>query len=180
MNRRSFFALGATGLLACARPETLLAQDRCAPTLPNIEGPFFRAGAPIGTRLASDADGHAIQIHGRVRDTLCRPAQNGVIEVWQADAHGDYDNVGYRHRRQVRCDAEGRFVFETIVPGRYRAGSMVRPAHIHVKVHADTRPTLTTQLYFPGDPHNDDDPWMRSALLLHGTGPDRYGFGFVV
>lgn len=180
MNRRRFFALGATGLLACARPETLLAQDTCAPTAPNIEGPFFRAGAPVGHRIAGAEDGHAIRIQGRVRDTHCRPARGGVLEVWQADAHGDYDNVGYRHRRQVRCDADGRFAFETIVPGRYRAGSTVRPAHIHVKAHADGRPTLTTQLYFPGDPHNDDDPWMRSSLLLRETRPDRYGFTFVV
>src|SRR6187200_1764164 len=32
-----------------------------------------------------------------------------------------------------------------------------RPAHMHVKVSAPGHELLTAQLYFPGDPHNDDD-----------------------
>ena len=32
-----------------------------------------------------------------------------------------------------------------------------RPAHLHVKVSAPGHELLTAQLYFPGDPHNDDD-----------------------
>ena len=32
-----------------------------------------------------------------------------------------------------------------------------RPAHLHVKVTAPGHELLTAQLYFPGDPHNEDD-----------------------
>src|SRR3546814_18163659 len=32
-----------------------------------------------------------------------------------------------------------------------------RPAHLHLKVSAPGYELITTQLYFPGDAHNDDD-----------------------
>ena len=32
-----------------------------------------------------------------------------------------------------------------------------RPAHLHLKVSAPDHELLTAQLYFPGDPHNQDD-----------------------
>jgi catechol 1,2-dioxygenase len=32
-----------------------------------------------------------------------------------------------------------------------------RPAHLHLKVSAPGHELLTAQLYFPGDPHNEDD-----------------------
>jgi hypothetical protein len=35
-----------------------------------------------------------------------------------------------------------------------------------VKVRAPDRPTLTTQLYVPDDPHNADDPWFLPELLV--------------
>jgi protocatechuate 3,4-dioxygenase beta subunit len=42
-------------------------------------------------------------------------------------------------------------------------GDWVRPPHIHFKVHAPFNPTLTTQMYFAGDPLNEKD-LLQAAL----------------
>ena len=43
-------------------------------------------------------------------------------------------------------------------PAPYAIGGGVRPAHIHVIVSADGRPSLVTELVFEGDPHLASDP----------------------
>lgn len=188
MDRRRFLgaSLGTLALSAFLPSGLVLGQPRCdARTEPNIEGPFYRARAPFRNTLA-----RGLTISGVVRDPGCRPMRDAVIEVWQANAHGDYDLGGNNFRGCLRTDAAGAYQIETIEPGRYLNGGVFRPAHIHVKVHANGRPPLTTQLYFPGDPYADADPWYRSSLLLwfapHGccspmpSGPRHASFNFVV
>jgi protocatechuate 3,4-dioxygenase beta subunit len=51
---------------------------------------------------------------------------------------------------------------ETILPGVYPG----RARHIHVKAQAPNGPLLTTQLYFPGEPHNARDRLFNPALSL--------------
>lgn len=56
-----------------------------------------------------------------------------------------------------------------------------RPAHLHVKVSAPGHELLTAQLYFPGDPHNEDD--IASAVkpeLMLDVQDDPSGTGKVV
>jgi len=184
MNRRHFLgaSLGSLALAAC-RPASSLAQT-CGPrTAPNIEGPFFLPGAPARAALTDHPE---LVLRGTVRDPACRPLRDAVLEVWQADADGEYDVRGDRFRGIVRTDARGRWRVETVRPGRYRLGSSFRPAHVHVKLHASGRPSLTTQLYFPGDPYNERDPWFRESLLVQlmpigcGPGPRAGWFDFVV
>jgi catechol 1,2-dioxygenase len=69
------------------------------------------------------------------------------------------------------ADADGRFCIHTIQPAPYQipadgaTGALIRaaswhawrPAHLHMKVLAPGYQLITTQLYIPGDPHNDDD-----------------------
>ncbi len=185
MHRRHFLgaSLGSLAFTAVAGPARLVLAQACGErTEPNIEGPFYRPGAPLRSELGDRA---LLQISGTVRDTRCRPCADAVIEVWQADEHGDYDLRGDRFRGQLRTNAAGQYHLFTSHPGRYLNGGAYRPAHIHVKVHANGRPPLTTQLYFPGDPHNDRDPWFRERLLLDfrppGCGPYSHAsFDFVV
>jgi protocatechuate 3,4-dioxygenase beta subunit len=82
--------------------------------------------------------------------------------VWQADASGAYDNSGYRLRGHLFTDAQGRYRFETVVPGLYPG----RTRHLHVKVQAPNGPILTTQLYFPGEPQNARDGIYRRELEM--------------
>ena len=83
----------------------------------------------------------------------------------QADANGEYDvnltaadRAAYRLRGKIRTAEDGTFRFETIRPAPYPIGSGVRPAHIHVIVSAEGRPSLVTELFFEGDPHLASDP----------------------
>ena len=168
--RRVFLGRAVAGalLVGCGGElgDPARAQE-CARTEPNIEGPFFRPSAPERSTLRAPNDrGAALAFSGRVRTSACGPARNAVLEIWHADAEGNYDLTGHRHRTIVRADAAGRYAFDTIKPGRYLNGPRYRPAHIHAKVHADGMTSLTTQLYFHGDPENDADPWIRDSLIV--------------
>lgn len=183
MNRRQFLgsSLGSMAIAAIGPSHLVLAQCP-GRTESNIEGPFHRPGAPWRSEL-----GTGLVVRGSVRDTHCRPMTDAVIEIWQADPAGEYDLTGDGLRGRLRTGAGGAFTISTVLPGRYRNGATLRPRHLHVKVHASGRPPLTTQLYFPGDPHNDADPWFRPSLLLRGDvsgchyrAADERRFDFVV
>ena len=63
------------------------------PTFKDILGPFHVAGAPFrGKVTAPLAEGDPLVIRGRIWsfDTK-KPVSNAVLDVWQADAHGQYD-----------------------------------------------------------------------------------------
>jgi protocatechuate 3,4-dioxygenase beta subunit len=86
-----------------------------------------------------------------------------LLDFWQADSNGTYDNAGFRLRGHLYTDKQGRYRLETIVPGPYPG----RTRHIHVKVAIPGQPILTTQLYFPGEPDNNSDNFFSSKLLMH-------------
>jgi len=141
--------------------------EQCTVTAANIEGPFFKEGAPNRAVLAGPkTKGTLLVITGRVLDIRCKAIANAELEVWQADHKGDYDNTGFRFRGTMISDAKGRYQLQSIIPGRYLNGRQYRPAHIHVKVNAIGFRSLTTQLYFEGDPYNDVDPFIDTSLIM--------------
>jgi protocatechuate 3,4-dioxygenase beta subunit len=151
------------------------AGPTCSLTEPNIEGPFFKPDAPFrapreAQNLASLVDGRTtgtpLEVSGRVLGSDCTPIVGAFIEVWHADHAGAYDHEGFDFRGRFRSGTDGHYRLRTIVPGHYRVGDGFRPAHIHVKVHVPGRPSLTTQLYFPGDPHNESDPFIHPSLVM--------------
>jgi catechol 1,2-dioxygenase len=129
----------------------------CPRTEDDVEGPFYVPETPFRTDIASeDEPGERIVIKGRVLQTDCAtPVKDALIEVWQTDAQGNYhyQDEGYRLRGQMKADEKGNYSFSTIKPGRYRIMRGFRPAHIHIKVSYPGFETLTTQLYFEGDPY---------------------------
>jgi protocatechuate 3,4-dioxygenase beta subunit len=155
-------------------PPPLVARA-CGATDDNIEGPYYRVGAPLRSNLI-DAGivGAAFTLSGRVLSLDCKtPLAGAELDIWQADGQGRYDNDGtfgaraaLRLRGKVRTDARGAFDIKTIVPGRYLNGSQYRPAHIHFKVSAAGHQPLTTQLYFPDDPYNRVDPFIKQTLVM--------------
>jgi len=106
--------------------------------------------------------GTALLLTGDVVDTRCRPVRGALLDFWQADAAGRYDNEGYRLRGHQFADGRGRFALRTIVPGLYPG----RTRHIHVKVQRPHGRILTTQLYFPGEPRNRTDGIFDSSLVM--------------
>src|SRR5437660_12909231 len=170
--RRALLAMStsaASGLLAL---ETSLAQplsptpechDGHAATLRQTEGPFFKPSSPERADLIeAGMAGQPLELAGLVLTRGCRPVPGAIVDVWQADDKGDYDNSGFRLRGHQRADTEGRYRFRTIVPGAYEG----RTRHIHVKVAPPGGRLLTTQLYFPGEPKNRNDGLFRSGLLM--------------
>jgi protocatechuate 3,4-dioxygenase beta subunit len=134
-----------------------------AATLRQTEGPFFKPSSPERADLIEPGmAGQPIELVGFVLTRACRPVANALVDLWQADDKGDYDNSGFRLRGHVRADAEGRYRFHTIVPGAYEG----RTRHFHVKVAPPTGRLLTTQLYFPGEPKNAKDGLFRKELLI--------------
>lgn len=128
----------------------------CELTGSDIRGPFHVEGAPERAILASeDEPGQRLVIEGTVYGPDCAtPVAGAVLDVWHADAEGDYHGAGqdYRLRGQMMTDEDGRYRFETIRPGRYPLGGSTRPAHIHMTITRPGFSPLTTQLYFKGDP----------------------------
>jgi protocatechuate 3,4-dioxygenase beta subunit len=138
-------------------------DDGDDPTPEQTEGPFYSPDTPRRSNLViAGVSGAPLLLTGDVVDTRCRPIRGALLDFWQADARGEYDNEGFRLRGHQFADSRGRFGLRTIVPGLYPG----RTRHIHVKVQAPNRPVLTTQLYFPGEPGNASDGIFDARLLL--------------
>jgi protocatechuate 3,4-dioxygenase beta subunit len=167
-------------------PETVLAAtpaiaDDDEPTPAQTEGPYFTPNSPLRKSIVPvGAGGTRLTLSGRVLSTAGRPVARALVDFWQADARGAYDNSGYRFRGHQFTDAQGRFSLGTVVPGLYPG----RTKHIHVKVQAPGRSILTTQLYFPGVARNRTDGIFNAELLVRNwrrVGPRRAArFDFVL
>ncbi len=139
-------------------------DDGDDPTIPQMEGPYFKPNSPERTSLVQPGTpGVRLTVTGYVFGRACKPISRALLDFWQADTYGTYDNAGYRFRGHQFTDANGAFKLTTIVPGLYPG----RTRHLHVKVQAPGRPILTTQLYFPGEPRNNTDAIFDPRLLMN-------------
>ena len=134
-----------------------------AVTQRQTEGPFFKPSSPERVELIEPGmGGQPIELTGFVLTRGCKPVPGALVDLWQADDKGDYDNSGFRLRGHQFADAEGRYRFRTIVPAQYPG----RTRHLHVKVQPKGGRILTTQLYFPGEAENRRDGLYRKELLI--------------
>jgi protocatechuate 3,4-dioxygenase beta subunit len=160
---------GNPGLSEQGLAPTPACHDGDEPTLPETEGPFFKPRSPQRSDLREPGIGQPVEFSGYVLTRSCRPIPGGLVDLWHADDKGDYDNKGFRLRGHVFTDAEGRFLFRTIMPGLYPG----RTRHYHVKIQAPgQRSVLTTQFYFPGEKQNRSDGLFRRELVMHVSRAD--------
>lgn len=149
-------------------------------TATQTAGPYFTPNAPLKRDLAADRPrGEKMTIAGLVLDTNCRPVVRALVQVWQADETGAYDNSGFTLRGHQFSDDQGRWWFTTIVPAAYPG----RTRHIHVKVQPPGGRELTTQLYFPGEQLNRRDGLydQRLVMRISDAADGKFGrFDFVV
>ncbi|MDX1946816.1 MAG: hypothetical protein SFU86_15550 [Pirellulaceae bacterium] len=144
----------------------------------NILGPYHRPGAPFRAKITPPLEpGETLVIRGRVwaLDTT-RPLAGAILDIWQANAAGRYDNDDpaappqagvFVNRARLVVDESGYYEYETVKPGRYQIGDgQWRPAHIHYLVQAPGYRKLVTQLYFRGDPWNDKDRFIKPSLII--------------
>lgn len=139
-------------------------DDGDDPTPPQMEGPYFKPNSPQKDDIVPPgAPGTPLTVSGFVFGLTCKPLANVLLDWWQADTYGQYDNVGYRFRGHQFTGADGSFTLTTLHPGLYPG----RTRHLHVKVQAPNQGILTTQLYFPGEPRNQTDPIFDARLLMN-------------
>ena len=144
-------------------PATPACHDGNDATLPQTDGPYFKPSSPERTELYEEGmAGQPVELVGLVLSRACKPLAGALLDFWQADAKGQYDNSGFRLRGHQFTDAEGRYRLRSIVPGIYPG----RTRHIHVKVQPAGGRVLTTQLYFPGEAKNRSDGLFRRELLM--------------
>jgi protocatechuate 3,4-dioxygenase beta subunit len=156
----------AGGVAQAPLPATPACHDGDEATLRQTEGPFFKPSSPEQAELIEKGmAGQPIELVGFVLSRACKPLGGALLDFWQADDQGRYDNSGFRLRGHQFSDAEGRYRLRSIVPGAY----VGRTRHIHVRVQPRGGRVLTTQLYFPGEPKNRSDGLFRSELLMRTT-----------
>jgi protocatechuate 3,4-dioxygenase beta subunit len=177
------FALGiaaVVAILAALAAQAVLAQSQPL-TVSQTEGPYFKTNSPERSSLVSDGmQGTPLTVTGQVLAADGSPVANALLDFWQADASGTYDNNGYTLRGHQYTDDNGSYTLTTMVPGLYPG----RTRHIHVKVQAPGGPVLTTQLYFAGEARNSTDGIFDPSLVLdvqnNADGTETATFNFVV
>ena len=127
-------------------------------------GPFFpREFAQDANVLATDGD--VIEITGRVTQADGRPLDNLVLEIWQADADGRFDNPAFFGWGRAATDAQGVYRFRTIKPGAYDD----RVPHLNfLLLYSGLMRQLQTVMFFDlaKDPVLDAVPAARRKLLV--------------
>ena len=147
----------------------------------NVEGPFYVPDSQMLERpyvlpQREGEPGERLVFSGTVRSTDGSPLADALVDVWQASAAGEYSNFHPtvpegNLRGRLATDDLGHFEFETIVPPSYGIPDqgataqllgalgrhLIRPGHIHFKVSHPACRSLTTQIYFEGDPYIDSD-----------------------
>ena len=141
-------------------------DTHCGYTDETTSGPYYVSGTVETDNLNyQNIDGEPMTISGVVYDgSTGEPIPNAHVEVWHADANGNYyqnasgDAADFGEdelnlRGTVVANAQGEYQFTTIKPGIYEN----RRRHIHYYITADGYLPLFTQTYWPDDPNTEVD-----------------------
>lgn len=161
--------------------ESNIAPDSFGPTPSQTVGPYFHQGLILESGLMnaqdhilvaprSEARGERIWLRGRVLDGDGEPVPDALVEIWQADASGQYFHPTDLQSQQAdppffgfgRSDTRhpgGEFLFRTIKPGEIaRSGQAALAPHLDVWLGMRGLLThLFTRVYF-SDEDNTGDP----------------------
>lgn len=139
-------------------------------------GPYLKIGflpLLIDAIAPDGVPGERITIRGRMSDGDGKPINDGVLEIWQADAQGKYAHPehgqkaiaanAFRGFGRVLTDGGGAFRFTTIKPGPVTGPDGKKQAP-HLVVTVFMRGMLRhviTRMYFPDEPLNGTDPVLQ-------------------
>lgn len=143
---------------------------------PFFPGDFAEGCGDLTNFQGKQARGQHILLNGRVFEEGKRPIINAIVEIWQPDANGVFRHPldpraedadpGFFGWGRARTDAEGRYAFRTVLPGRtVMPGAYVteegalRCPHLNLMLLAIglTRRLVTT-VFFADDPAAASDP----------------------
>jgi protocatechuate 3,4-dioxygenase alpha subunit len=152
---------------------------KLVPTAEMTLGPFFprefASGANDLTQLdGRRASGELIEITGRVTQLDGRPLDNLLLEIWQADAQGRFDNPEFFGWGRAATDADGVYLFRTVKPG---AAPGRAPSINLLLLYSGLMRQLQTVMFFDDVP----DPLLdsvkaRDRLIAKKEAPNRYRF----
>lgn len=158
-------AFGQSGPdIACSASSIVTPGATEGPYYPVTKLPDNNADLTLVSGKATRALGQQVVVRGRVLRKDCTPVPGTAVELWQACASGRYMHPGdpntdlvfdpnFQYFARVITDAQGRFVFRTVRPGKYPG----RTNHLHFRIEPPGLPRLTTQLYFKDEPGNAFD-----------------------
>ncbi|HZE61923.1 MAG TPA: protocatechuate 3,4-dioxygenase subunit alpha [Burkholderiales bacterium] len=140
-------------------------------------GPFFpREFAQGANDLAAGVkQGEVIEITGRITQLDGRPLDNLVLEIWQADSEGRFDNANFFGWGRAATDANGVYRFRTIKPG----GLEGRAPHVNfLLLCSGLMRHLQTAMFFAAaeDPVLDAVPAELRPRLVAGREGTVYRF----
>lgn len=182
IDRRGFIKKSAVFAMAVSMPSFVSCKDdnddtpaiKECNTTADILGPFYKPGAPFREEIIPPENmGAPLIVQGKVFGDCNNSVKDALVEIWNANEAGEYDNAAFKFRGQHRTAHEGEYRFKTIIPGRYLNGNTYRPSHVHFRITAPGFQELVSQIYFKDDPFIPGDPWAgdpnASARILTVT-----------
>ena len=164
---------------------TMSRAIRLTATPSQTVGPFFHRGladnAALGCLTRPDTKGERVGLRIRVLDGDGVPVNDALVELWQADADGQYvrpadpssilSAPGFCGFGRLATDADGVCAFETIRPGRVATSDgQLQASHVNVCLFArGLLRQLYTRIYFAGDPD------LAADVVLAGVAEERRG-----
>jgi protocatechuate 3,4-dioxygenase alpha subunit len=165
------------------------------PTTWQTVGPYFRIGFDhlnIVDLAPAENAGERVTVEGMVLDGKGAGVPDAVLEIWQADADGQYrgnsvvtsggKQSAFAGFGRIPTDDEGKFRFKTIVPGEVPGpGGEMQAPHIAVRVMMrGLLIGLVTRMYFPceriaADPVLQRVPKQRRRTLIATPEKDSKG-----
>lgn len=152
----------ATNTALADMPEIVF-EDKCeiTPQIWQLTTPpesTFSNNLRRKTGSSEFAQGDMILVEGKVVDSACAPVGEAVVEIWQGDAYGEYDqrkmDENFLGSGTSITDNLGNYKFLTVFPGT--KGNKEAP-HIHFRIkHKDFR-AFETIMFFENQLNNDVD-----------------------
>jgi hydroxyquinol 1,2-dioxygenase len=143
-----------------------------------VEGPFHIPDAPEvahGASMAGSAPGIPCFVSGTVRGLDGKPIAGAVLDLWQTDGEGLYEEQRRTTEPWMRgiykSQADGSYSVRTVAPISYTIPmdgpvgaffgrtnmSHMRPAHIHFAISAPGYHGVVTHLFQKGDDYIEND-----------------------
>jgi protocatechuate 3,4-dioxygenase beta subunit len=159
---------GASSPAASASDGGATSSPACVLSPEMTEGPYYIDGEAVRSDVTEGKPGVPLRLGLTVVDaTSCSVLPKAAVEIWHADAGGNYSGFGaaasnttFLRGVQI-ADASGKVSFKTLYPGWY----MGRATHIHLMVHVGGNVVHTGQLFF--DEAINDAVYARAPYNAH-------------
>ena len=134
-------------------------------TMPAVAGQKTKHPGPDNILARNGTLGERIRVEGLIHDGAGALVKDALVEIWQANANGQYGSNDFTGFGRAATDFEtGLFFFETVKPGAtpYRDGRMQAP-HVTLTIFArGINIHLQTRLYFSDEAKaNAADPVLQ-------------------